>query len=222
MKTIVFGALGSIALAVQANAMQDAPQETPPPPVVVQTVPAPPVVIPPSAPPAVEKDKLRGNLVYIYSFLDVREDGYTATVLDQFDADLMARLESVSSSGKILRFKQSRLSKTDEFHAGGSLHGSESRSIPVMQTIAANQQDEIASNARYRLIVFPSNYVLSGAWRHYEIRFVLIDAITDSRVMSYNYSGRHMVLFKNSENAAARSKKIVDALFAQLTVEGFL
>lgn len=219
MTAMTIGALGSLILAAQANATQDAPQKAPPPVVVV---PAPPVVIPPPAPPAVEKDKLKGNFVYIYSFLDVREDGYTAKVIDQFDADLLARLDTVSSDGKILRFKESKVSRSDEFFAGGSVHGSESRSIPVMQTIASNLQDEVASNARYRLIIFPSNYIVSGAWRHYEIRFVLMDTITDRRMMSYNYSGRHMVLFSNSENAASRSKKIIDALFEQLAAEGFL
>ncbi|WP_447726492.1 hypothetical protein [Sphingomonas koreensis] len=225
-KFVTISTLGGLFLAAQANATQDAPPvapapPAPPPPPVV--VPAPLVVIPPAPPrAAVEKDKLRGNFVYIYSFLDVREDGYTTKVIDQFDADLIARLGTVSASGKILRFKQSKLNRTEEFFAGGSLDGSESRAIPVMQTIASNLQNEIAANARYRLIIFPSNYIVSGAWRHYEIRFVLMDTITNSRVMNYDYSGRHMVLFSSSENAAARSKKIIDALFAQLTAEGLL
>lgn len=225
MTIVTIGALANLLLGAQAGAAQDVPQKAPSPPVVmVPTPPPPPIVIPPAPPVAavVEKDTLRGNLVYIYSFLDIREDGYTGKVLDQLDADLLARLGTLTASGKVLRFKDSKLNRIDEFTASGSLNGSESRSIPVMQTIESNIQDEIASNARYRLIIFPSNYTVSGAWRHYEIRFVLMDTITNSRVMNYDYSGRHMVLFKESENATARSKKIIDALFAQLSAEGLI
>lgn len=182
--------------------------------------PAPPM---PPAPPrvAVAPAKLRGSLVYVYSFLDLREGLYTSKVLDRFDGDLTARLQAETIGSKILHFDHSAAS-TGEFYAGGSLNGSESREIPVMETIYRNLADEVAVKARFRLIVFPSQYTVAGAWRFYQIRFVLIDTRTNRRVMDYLYSGKHLVMWKNSENSEARSKKILDHLFAELKTRDLL
>ncbi len=51
--------------------------------------------------------RLSGSSLYVYSFLDVREDGFTPKVLDQFDADLTARLSALNISSHIFRFNQS-------------------------------------------------------------------------------------------------------------------
>jgi hypothetical protein len=194
----------------------------PPMPMVIAP-PAPPAPIMPPAPPSapIAPAKLRGSFVYVYSFLDVREDLYTSKVLDRFDGDLTARLQAETIGSKILHFDHSAAS-SNEFYAGGSINGSETRSIPVMETIYRNLPDEMTVKARFRLIVFPSDYTVAGAWRFYQIRFVLIDTRTNRRVMDYLYSGKHLVMWKNSENSEARSKKILDHLFAELKTRDLL
>ena len=54
------------------------------------------------------------------------------------------------------------------------------------------------------------------------LRFMLIDAAIDKTLLEYSYSGKHLVMLKNSENAEARSKKILDLAFAKLKAKGFL
>jgi hypothetical protein len=165
--------------------------------------------------------KLSGSFLYVYSFLDVRQNEYTPKVLDQFDDDLTTRLSASGISSKILRYTESAKGK-DEFFAAKTQVGDDSRSVPVSETIGGNLADERTSKARFRLIVFPANFTLSGAWRFYDIRFILMDTATNKRLLEYTYSGKHLVMMRDSENAQARSRKILDAAFAELKAKGFL
>ena len=165
--------------------------------------------------------KLSGSFVYVYSFLDVRQNEYTPKVLGQFDDDLTTRLNAAGISSKILRYTESAKGK-DEFVAAKTQVGDDSRAVPVAETIGGNLADERTTKARFRLIVFPANFTLSGAWRFYEIRFILMDTATNKRLLEYTYSGQHLVMMRDSENAQARSRKILDAAFAELKAKGFL
>lgn len=165
--------------------------------------------------------KLPGSLLYVYSFLDVRETEFTPKVLDQFDAALTTRLAALKVSSKILRYNKAKQDE-GEFVANNTSFGADSRMIPVAQTIDRNLADERAAQARYRLIVFPAKFETAGVWRFYEIRFILMDTEDNRRVFEYVYAGKHMVMLKNSENAEARSKKILDATFTELQDKGFL
>ncbi len=181
-------------------------------------VPPLPSAVESAARPAI---KLPGSLLYVYSFLDVRENEFTPKVLDQFDAALTARLDALEVSSKILRYNKAKQAK-GEFVANNMSFGDDSRMIPVGQTIDQNLADERATQARYRLIIFPANFQSAGAWRFYDVRFTMMDTENNRPVLEYVYSGKHMVLLKNSENADARSKKILDAVFAELKRKGFL
>ncbi|MBC7032796.1 hypothetical protein G6O48_28235, partial [Salmonella enterica subsp. enterica serovar Enteritidis] len=52
--------------------------------------------------------KLPGSLLYVYSFLDVRENEFTPKMLDQFDAALIARLDALKVSSKILHYNKAK------------------------------------------------------------------------------------------------------------------
>jgi len=183
--------------------------------------PVPPLAPPPAGSAAALPAKLQGSFVYVYSFLDVREDEYTPKVLGQFDADLTARLAALHISSKILRFNESSRGK-EESYEKKSGYGDTSRSVPVGETVARNFDDEHASGARFRLLIFPSNFTTSGVWRFYDIRFQLMDTFLNKQLWEYVYSGKHMVMLKDSENAQARSKKILDHAFEELKAKGFL
>jgi hypothetical protein len=165
--------------------------------------------------------KLSGSFLYVYSFLDVRQNEFTPKVLDQFDDDLTTRLNGAGITSKILRYTESAKGK-DEFFAAKTQVGDDSRAVPVSETIGGNLADERTTKARFRLIVFPANFTLSGAWRFYDIRFILMDTATNKRLLEYTYSGQHLVMMRDSENAQARSRKILDAAFAELKAKGFL
>ena len=211
-----------IQLLPAAPSMPPAPPA--PPMILPPAPPAPPMFRPPAPPLGTAATplpaKLQGSSVYVYSFLDVRQEQYTSKVLDQFDAELTRRLAALKIGSHILRFRQSRMNRSDEFYAGSA--NRESRAVPVMETVYSNLPEERAAQARFRLIVFPSDYTVAGAWRFYEIRFILMDAETSSRLWTYTYSGKHLVMLKDSENAEGRSKKILDKLFAELKSGGYL
>ncbi len=107
-----------------------------------------------------------------------------------------------------------------EFVAKRKVEGEDSVMIPVGKTIGQNFIPERLSGAHFRLIVFPDNFTLAGVWRFYDIRFILIDAATDKQVLEYAYSGKHMVMLRDGENAVARSKKILDHAFAEMKAKG--
>lgn len=164
--------------------------------------------------------KLTGSLLYVYSFLDVREAEFTPKVLDQFDAALTTRLEGLKVKSKILHYNKA-VQDDGVLVANKTAFGSNTRMIPVGRTIDRNLTDERAVHARYRMIIFPDNFESNGAWRFYEIRFILMSTDDNRRVFEYTYSGKHLVLLKNSENADARSKKVLDSVFNELQAKGF-
>jgi len=184
------------------------------------SVPPPPAPPPLSAPAvaAIVPPQVGGSFVYIYSFLDVRQEEFSPKVLQQLDDDLKARFSVAQVRVKSLSFRNS---STGQFYSTENT-GSGSTLIPVERTIKENEADEHSEGANFRLIIFPSNFTVSGAWRFYDIRCLLID-VTDNRTRwTYIYHGSHLVIWKESENAAARSKKILDAMFADMRARGLL
>lgn len=163
--------------------------------------------------------KIGGASVYVYSFLDVRQDEFTPKVLDNFDAALTSRFNGTTVSSKILRYAQAKQA-AGQFAARRSLQGSDNQMIPVAETILRNRADEESQKADYRLIIFPSNFVSSGAWRAYEIKFVLVNIANNQTVLDYTYQGRHMVVFKESENADGRTNKILESFFVEMRSKG--
>jgi hypothetical protein len=212
MKKTIGAALaaGLWPFAASAGHAQEAPPMLvvpPPPPIVMPMPPAPPM---PSAPAS-----LRDSFVYIYNFLDVRTEQYGDKVLAEFDQQLIRALDLVHSGSKVLRYRNS-----PAMQSSGSKFGS--TMIPVGDTVYANLADETAVGAKYRLIVFPTAYTLSGAWRFYEVRWTLMDVRTGRKVWSYLYSGKHLVLLRTNENAAKRGEKLIKAAFDDLGRAGLL
>lgn len=234
--------LGLAALVAGGTTGATSPQQPVPRPVAP---PPPPIIFlpPPPAPPRVataNADAL-GQLVsligrpataadlatakaafaagdrdtYTYTFLDVRKNVLSPRVLAEFDKQFIDGLDSRGIGTTLFHFGDSPLG--DMF-----ADNSTSATIPVPQVILLNQAAEKAAGARFRIIVFPTSIVNSGAWRFYQIRFSMIDTRTGARVWSYLYEGRHMVFWKESENAESRAKKITDAALADLTKTGLI
>ena len=198
-------------------------QNAPPPPPMPVPMPPPmpriqpmPVPMPPAPPMPVAPPSLRDSFVYIYNFLDVREAEYGDKVLAQFDRQLIEALGKSHAGARVLRFRDSPVMR----QSGQTYTGV--TNVPVAETIIANLADERAMGARYRLIVFPSSYSLAGAWRFYEVRWMLMDIRTGRRVWSYLYKGKHMVMWRTNENSEARGRKLVNAAWSELQKAGLL
>ena len=197
----------------------DAPAATPPPVAVAPpAAPRPPVMVAPAA------TKLQGAFVYVYSFLDVRDQQFGPRMLDQLDQQLTADLSAEGVSSKVLRFKDSTVGET--FAQSGQQPGawgySGSDLIPVNQTIASNAADERATGARFRLIVFPANFSTQGAWQFYDVRWILIDAATGVRVWQNVYKTSHLTWWRNDEDSVNRAKGMLAKVMADLKGTGLL
>ena len=202
------GLFGANAQAQNAPAPPPMPVPMPPPPPLL--MPAPPAPPMPGAPAS-----LRDSFVYVYDFLDVRLEQYGDRVLAQFEMDLTDALRKVNADSKVLRFRHSRVGLRTEIYAG-------TLNIPVGETVFDNLADEAAKGAKYRLIIIPSDYVLSGAWRFYKVRWILMDVHTNKRIWSYEYRGKHLVIWRTNENAVARSHKLIDAAWSEMKKAGLL
>jgi hypothetical protein len=171
-----------------------------------------------------ETTRLQGAFVYIYSFLDVRENDFGPRILDQIDAQLIAGFKKGGAESKVLRFKESAEgrdyaeARTVPFR--GSVRTTEH--VPVNETVHSNLSDETAVGATYRLLVFPSNFVQSNAWQFFDIRFFLIDCATNKTVWQTTIKGRHLTWWKNDEGAEGRARKITDDVMGQLKAAGYL
>lgn len=222
--------LWTVLLALPSVAAVAAPVPSEPvaPPPVAMVPPAPETVInrPALAPPnpwvPVEQaapKSIRDSSIYVYSFLDFREAEFTRKVLDTLNADLEERLKGLNTSSHLLEFRKT---PQGEYLSDSIGVGHSTTAVPVPAVIAGNASDEAASGAKLRLVIFPSRYDLAGAWRFYDIRWLLFVVGNKRPFLDYTYRGKHLVMWSNSENADARSKKILDALFDELKAKGLL
>lgn len=156
---------------------------------------------------------IRDTPIYIYSFLDFRKAEYTRKVLDTINNDLTGRLKALNITSKILEFRDT---PQGEFYSDSFAAGHSSTALPVRSVIIGNAESEAASGATLRLVIFPARYELVGAWRYYDIRWLLFVVGNNEPFFDYTYSGKHLVMWSNGENADARSKKILDAVFDEL------
>jgi hypothetical protein len=163
----------------------------------------------------VSSQSLAGKKVYVYDFLDIRKEEYTPKVLDQIEGQLNTLLTQHNISSTLIRFRNTA---DGQFYADNST----SSVIPVQQIVEHNFSKEEEFSADYRLIVFPSRYEVFGAWRYYNIRWVVMDAYSGKSVFEYEYSGRHLVMWSNGENSESRGRKIIDALSQELSKAGLI
>lgn len=217
-KTIQVALAAGLGLfAASASQAQKVPPVAPPAPPMpmIAVPPAIPVPMPPAPPRPEAPASLRDSVVYIYNFLDLRQEQYGDKVLAQFDGQLTERLDHLGTRAKVLRYRNSPAMQASGANFGSTM-------VPVAETIFANLADEAATGAKYRLIVFPASYTLAGAWRFYEVRWVLVDVRTNRKLWSYLYKGKHLVMWRTNENAVSRGRKLVDAAWGELARAGLL
>jgi hypothetical protein len=181
--------------------------------------PAPePIPIPPinSAP------KLSGSFVYVYSFLDIREQLLGHDCLVRLNADLVDALKALGADSKVRSHKDvvgapSYVATISAGYRGGS---SSRGTVPIVETIFANATDERATQARYRLIVLPSTFSTRGAWQFWTIRWTLVDVGSGRIIWSTTTEGRRLIWINVEEGGEVRAKGIVDKFAAEFHNSG--
>jgi len=163
----------------------------------------------------VEGLSLKNTKLYIYSFLDVRTGELGPNLLDEFDRQLTQQLAKSGITAKVLRFRDSEPGKQYSFTSTGM-------QIPVRDTIVQNLANERAMATDYRMVIFPSQLTVAGAWRHYDVRWDVMDARNGKVVWSTQSKGKHMNAWKADEEPEARAKTIVDGIVAEMQKSNLL
>lgn len=169
--------------------------------------------------PASLSQTLRDKRIYTYSFLDIREAQYTRKLIDTIHVGLAGRLRELGSGGPLLEYHNT---PHGDFLPERFTWESTTTAVPLLGVMNANARAEETLGTELRLIVIPLRYKVEGAWRSYDILWELYHVGSSEPFWHYTYTGRHMTLWSNKENAEARSKKILDAAFADMKANGLL
>ncbi|GAA0643901.1 hypothetical protein [Brevundimonas lenta] len=155
---------------------------------------------------------VRGSPIYIYSFLDVREQYFGPTMLTTFDRMLQDQLAAKGVKSELLRFKESEPAM--EFILSDA-----TARLPVGDVVASNKSAESALNARYRLVIFPVAFT-QATTQTYQINWMLIDVDTGRTVWRTTSSGVRTIWASHDEDAENRAKLIVDGIIAEMSGSG--
>lgn len=212
-KCLLTAALTVFAMPAMADPLPPATPLKPPPVVALSPETA-----------AIEADvraasppKISGAFVYVYSFLDIRQDQFGRDCIALIDNHLIDALKQSGADAKVLNFKESAIGMDT---AELSSPGTSSTQIPVRGTILSNAADEHAVGARYRLIVFPTSFRPIGAGQSWEIRWSLIDTTNDRTIWTSLTHGHRVIWASTNEGADTRARNIVKAFMAELRTSG--
>lgn len=154
-------------------------------------------------------ESVRGAPVYIYSFLDAREDQFGPTMLDRTTYQLSEQLAEKGVRTQLLTFKESPLGLSYVFSDTTGM-------LPVDAVIRRNQPAEAALGAKYRLIIFPAAFNLYETAQSYEIRWMLVDVVTDRIVWRTSTLGSRTIWSSNDEDAEQRATTLVSGVIAEM------
>ena len=174
---------------------------------------------------------LRGTVVYVYSFLDVRTEDMGPRMVDQLNSQLEQALNCASVQTKFLLFRDAETAApSDEVRSESSRpmpelvpNLTEGRtSVPVMGTIARNTAAEAASGAKYRLVVLPSYMSQWGDFRSLDVSWRLTDINTGRVIWAFTTTDRIYQWGRNDVNSRARAASLVKKAMAALRKYGLI
>lgn len=129
--------------------------------------------------------------VYIYSFLDVRQNNLGNNYLAMFEPLLAEELAKRNVNSKQLWFNRSQTARhtamMDTVTFAGLNHRNSTTQVPVKRTITENLADESSFGARYRMTLFPKS-ISNNA---YAIHIDIEDATTGKLVWYATMNGRN-------------------------------
>ncbi|AYV47153.1 hypothetical protein CFHF_01365 [Caulobacter flavus] len=160
-------------------------------------------------------EALNGTSIYVYSFLDIRDAEFGGRMLDELDRRIVADFGAFDVNASVMRFRSSRAGM---LYAGGSYSGS----VPVDAVVAGNTRAERQIGARYRLIIFPSDFRVLSAAQGYQIRWSLEEVATGRTVWTTVSNGSRTVWMSQEEDAAGRAGTITEGLMANMKQAGLL
>lgn len=151
---------------------------------------------------------LKGKSVVTYNTLDIRTSELGEAMLESLNSQLQQRFSQKNVKADVLNFKSSKIG-TSYMVAGSGI-------VPMEEFVAQYKEKEAEDNVDYRLLILPSQMTVSGAWRFFDITWILVDVRTERTVWQGVSKGEHLVQWSINEMPEKRAALIVDSLFAEL------
>lgn len=151
---------------------------------------------------------ITGSQVYVYSFLDLRNDDLGARMVAQLNEQLRSRLSEHGVETQLVTFRETPQGRYT------SVTGSVS--VPVREIVEENGQNEEDFGADYRLLIMPTQMTIYDAAQNYQIIWDLVDANTGEVVWSSTMRGNRTVWYSANEDAEGRAATIVDGVISQM------
>ena len=153
--------------------------------------------------------------LYIYSFLDLREDRLGKKFLAEVQRQLPIALAKEGLNSKQFWFNASPLKAQFALEATRTGPSTSGR-VPVNEIVKANQQDEVEFGASHRLVAFPSFVVSSGSGSRFTVQWDLVDTRTNIMNWTTVSSSNFENWLLQDENSDERAKTFVMALITEL------
>ncbi|MHA6913042.1 hypothetical protein ACQUJO_07900 [Ralstonia pseudosolanacearum] len=157
--------------------------------------------------------------MYIYSFLDVRENNLGRNYLAQFEKIIDDELQKRKVRSKQLWFNKSgtalHTAMIDRATFTSLYVRKSTTEVPVKRTIAENMVDEASFGANYRLILFPRN-ISNETYNSYEIHLDIQDAITGRLLWYATMKGGNFNWVVQDEVPEQRARLAVQSIIEAL------
>jgi hypothetical protein len=154
--------------------------------------------------------------IYVYSFLDVRQNVLGQHFLEDLKVELDQKFASHGVVTEQLWFRDSPV--FSEFAAAGLT----SVMVPIGRVIVGNRPTEVHFGARYRLVAFPLETTAAGSWNFYDFRWDLIDVTTGMKVWTTTSHAGKLNFAGPDEYPQKRADMIVGGLIGEMKKAGFL
>ncbi|MCK4118389.1 energy transducer TonB [Ralstonia nicotianae] len=154
--------------------------------------------------------------LYIYSFLDVRQNNLGSNYLTMFEMLLAEELTKRNVNSKQLWFNRSQTAlhtaMIDSVTLGSPYGRNSTTQVPVKRTIAENRANETSFGARYRMTLFPKN-ISNNA---YAIYIDIEDAMTGKLVWYATMNGHNFNWVIADEVPEQRARLSVQSIIEAL------
>lgn len=151
---------------------------------------------------------LSGKTIKAYNTLDIRTEEFGEKMLASLNQQIISIFENKKIITTVLNFKDSKV--------GSRYMVSGSGTVPIEDFVDQYESQESEEGVNYRLLVIPSQMTVSGAWRFFNITWILEDVKTGLPVWKGISRGEHLVQFHINEMPEKRASLIVESLFSEL------
>ena len=151
---------------------------------------------------------LKGQPLYVYSFMDLRNIELGATMVAEVSKQLGEALTAAGVPAKVLSYKETEVGRN-------FINVLATVQVNPGETARRNAADEARFGTRYRMVIFPSS-TKTGVIKSSVVTWTIYEAATGKLVWSTTSFVKSTTLYSNDEFPQARAKAIVTGVMAEL------